>query len=318
MKKTVIVSGSLAYDRIMDFPGYFSHHILPEKIHVLNICFQVNGLREKFGGTAGNIAYSLSLMGVSPSISASLGGRDYQPYFLWLEKNGISTELIRIIEDEFTASAYITTDQADNQITGFHPGAMKHTSGLDFDKLKPEETLCIVSPGNLDDMVNYPHMCKERGIEYIFDPGQSLPMLEGKDLIEAISGCSILISNDYELDLIINKTGLAKEGLLERTGALITTLGDLGSKVHTAGGEINIPLVKAKQVLDPTGAGDSYRGGLVTGLVQGLDIERCAWMGSVCASFAVESYGTQEYRFNSDEFNERLEACSLNRHAKSP
>jgi adenosine kinase len=250
-------------------------------------------------------------MGESPLISASVGGHDYHRYFLWLEKNGISTGHIRIIEDEFTASAYITTDLADNQITGFHPGAMKHTSRLDLDKLKPQETLCIVSPGNLDDMVNYPRMCKERGIDYIFDPGQSLPMLDGKDLIEAISGCRILISNDYELDLIIKKTGLVKEALLERTGTLITTLGDLGSKVHTTNGEISIPLVKARLVLDPTGAGDSYRGGLVTGLVQGMDIEHCARMGSVCASFAVECYGTQEYRFSADEFNERLEACRL-------
>jgi adenosine kinase len=306
MKKTIIISGSLAYDRIMDFPGYFSQHILPDKIHVLNVCFQVNGVREKFGGTAGNIAYSLALMGETPLVSASVGGHDYHRYFLWLGKNGISTEQIRIIEDEFTASAYITTDQADNQITGFHPGAMKYTSGLDFDTLNPEETLCIVSPGNLDDMINYPRLCKEKGIDYIFDPGQSLPMLNGEDLIEAASGCSVLICNDYELDLIIKKTGLAKEALLERTGTLITTLGDLGSKVNTTHGEISIPLVKAKQVLDPTGAGDSYRGGLVTGLVQGLEIEHCARMGSVCASFAVECYGTQEYRFSADEFNERM------------
>ena len=159
-------------------------------------------------------------------------------------------------------------------------------------------------------MVNYPRMCKERGIDYIFDPGQSLPMLNGEDLIEAISGCRILISNDYELDLIIKKTGLVQEALLERTGALITTLGDLGSTVTTTNRRISIPLVKAREVLDPTGAGDSYRGGLVTGLVQGSDIERCARMGSVCASFAVECYGTQEYRFSADEFNERLETCA--------
>jgi adenosine kinase len=309
MKKTIIISGSLAYDRIMDFPGYFSQHILPDKIHVLNVCFQVNGVREKFGGTAGNIAYSLALMGENPLISASVGAYDYHRYFLWLEKNGISTEQIRIIEDEFTASAYITTDKADNQITGFHPGAMKYTSGLDFDTLSPEETLCIVSPGNLDDMINYPRICKEKGIDYIFDPGQSLPMLNGEDLIEAASGCRLLICNDYELDLIIKKTGLVKEALLERTGTLITTLGDLGSKVNTTHGEISIPLVKARQVLDPTGAGDSYRGGLVTGLAKGLEIEHCARMGSVCASFAVECYGTQEYRFSADEFNERLKAC---------
>ena len=234
MKMNIIVSGSLAYDRIMDFPGYFSDHILPEKIHVLNVCFQVDGMKEKFGGTAGNIAYALTLMGEAPVISATIG-HDYHRYFEWLAKNGISTEYIKVIEDEFTASAYITTDQADNQITGFNPGAMKYSSSLDFDKLIPGETLVIVSPGNLDDMVNYPRLCKARGIDYIFDPGQSLPMLDAKDLVDAIEGCRILISNDYELDLIMRKTGLNKEGLLSRAGAVIVTLGEMGSRVSTLG-----------------------------------------------------------------------------------
>ncbi|MGD0231613.1 MAG: carbohydrate kinase family protein [Syntrophorhabdales bacterium] len=310
MKKTIVVSGSLAYDRIMDFSGYFSQHILPEKIHVLNVCFQVNGVREKFGGTAGNIAYSLMLMGQRPLISAAVGGHDYQRYFQWLQGNGLPTEDIRIIEEEFTAGAYITTDRADNQITGFNPGAMKFTSNLDFDRLEPERTVLIVSPGNLEDMVKYPRICKERGIDYIFDPGQSLPMLDGEALVEAISGCRVLISNDYELDLIIKKTGLDRRALLDRVGVLITTLGELGSKIATPErGQTEIPPVRARQALDPTGAGDSYRGGLLTGLAQGLDIEQCARMGSVCASFAVECYGTQEYRFSADEFNERLEGC---------
>ena len=165
----IIVSGSLAYDRIMDFPGHFSDHILPDKIHVLNVCFQVNGMKEKFGGTAGNIAYALALMGEKPRISATIG-RDYHRYFDWLAKNRISTDRVRIIEDEFTASAYITTDQADNQITGFHPGAMKYSSCLDFDKLNPKETILIISPGNLEDMISYPRACKARGIDDIFDP----------------------------------------------------------------------------------------------------------------------------------------------------
>ena len=262
-------------------------------------------MKEKFGGTAGNIAYALTLMGEKPGISATIG-HDYHRYFEWLAKNGISTENIKIIEDEFTASAYITTDQADNQITGFNPGAMKYSSSLDFDKLHPKETLLIVSPGNLEDMVNYPRACKARGIDYIFDPGQSLPMLDAKDLIQAIEGCRILISNDYELDLIMSKTGLNKEALLKRARAIIVTLGELGSRVFTPEGEISIPAVKPKTVEDPTGAGDSYRGGLISGLVRGKDIEQCARMGSVCASFAVECYGTQEYRFSPEEFNERL------------
>jgi adenosine kinase len=301
----IIVSGSLAYDRIMDFPGYFSDHILPEKIHVLNVCFQVNSMKEKFGGTAGNIAYALTLMGEKPEVSATIG-HDYHRYFEWLAKNGISTENIKIIEDEFTASAYITTDKADNQITGFHPGAMKYSSSMDFDKLNPKETLVIVSPGNLEDMINYPRACKTRGIDYIFDPGQSLPMLDAKDLVQAIDGCRILISNDYEMDLIMSKTNLNKEALLRRAKAIIVTLGELGSRISIPDGEIRIPAVKPKKIEDPTGAGDSYRGGLISGLIRGKDIEQCARMGSVCASFAVECYGTQEYRFSPREFNERL------------
>ena len=301
----IIVSGSLAYDRIMSFPGYFSDHILPEKIHVLNVCFQVNGLKEKFGGTAGNIAYALTLMGEKPGISATIG-HDYQRYFEWLAKNGISAEYIRIIGDEFTAGAYITTDQADNQITGFNPGAMKYSSSLDFDRLISKETLVIVSPGNLEDMVNYPRLCKARGIDYIFDPGQSLPMLDAKDLVEAIEGCRILISNDYELDLIMSKTKLNKGALLEQARAIIVTLGEVGSRIYTSGREIDIPAVEPRRVQDPTGAGDSYRGGLISGLVRGKDIEESARMGSVSASFAVECYGTQEYRFSPEEFNERF------------
>jgi adenosine kinase len=303
----IIVSGSLAYDRIMNFPGYFSDHILPEKIHVLNVCFQVDGVKEKFGGTAGNIAYALSLMGEAPGISATIG-HDYHRYFEWLARNGIVTETIKIIEDEFTASAYITTDQADNQITGFNPGAMKYSSSMDFGRLNPKETLVIVSPGNLEDMANYPRACKDRGIDYLFDPGQSLPMLDTKDLMQAIEGARILISNDYELDLIMRKTGLNREALLDRAKAIIVTMGELGSRVFTPEGEISIPAVEPRKVEDPTGAGDSYRGGLLSGLIHGKDIEQCARMGSVCASFAVECYGTQEYRFTLDEFNQRLHA----------
>ncbi|MDO9559852.1 MAG: carbohydrate kinase family protein [Syntrophales bacterium] len=305
----IIVSGSLAYDRIMDFPGSFSDHILPEKIHVLNVCFQVDGMKEKFGGTAGNIAYALTLMGEKPVISAAIG-YDYHRYFEWFLKNGINAGSIRIIEDECTAGAYITTDRADNQITGFNPGAMRYSSLLDFNKLSPKETVMIVAPGNFEDMVNYPRACKERGIDYIFDPGQSLPMWDAEDLARAIEGCRILIVNDYELDLVMHKTGLNKKALLGMAGAIITTLGEQGSRISTAHGETGVPVVRAKKVEDPTGAGDAYRGGLVSGLVRGKTLEASARMGSVCASFAVECYGTQEYRFTPEEFNRRLNGCN--------
>jgi adenosine kinase len=248
-------------------------------------------------------------MGEKPMISASIG-HDYHRYFDWLTKNGLSTEHIRAVAEEFTASAYITTDMDDNQITGFNPGAMKYSSSLDFDKLDPENTLMIISPGNLGDMMDYPRACKARGIGYIFDPGQSLPVLDAKDLADAIDGCRILISNDYELDLIMKKTGLSKKDLLKRAKVVIATLGDQGSHVSTADGDMTVPVVKPKVVEDPTGAGDSYRGGLISGLIRGMDIEQCAKMGSVCASFAVECYGTQEYRFSPAEFRERLKSCS--------
>ena len=216
---------------------------------------------------------------------------------------------IKVIEDEFTASAYITTDRADNQITGFNPGAMKYPSSLDFDTLNPQETLVIVSPGNLEDMISYPRACKARGIDYIFDPGQSLPMLDAKDLTQAIDGSRILISNDYELDLIMSKTGMNKESLLGLTRTLIVTLGAQGSRVTTPDREINIATVTPRQVKDPTGAGDAYRGGLLSGLAKGRDIEHSAKVGSVCASFAVECYGTQEYTFSPPEFSERFDCC---------
>jgi len=301
----IVVSGSLAYDRIMDFPGYFSDHILPDKIHMLNVCFHVNGMRENFGGTAGNIAYALRQMGENPLICATIG-HDYEKYFRWLKKNGLSTEYIKIIADEFTAGAYITTDRADNQITGFNPGAMKYPCNIDFSSFDPRETIVIVSPGNFDDMVQYPRACKSRGIDYIMDPGQSLPMWDKNDLIESIEGSRLLIVNDYELSLIISKTGLDKNNLLKKTQAVITTLGALGSQVSTPEAEVAIPAYKVRKVVDPTGAGDAYRGGLLSGLARGLSLVESAKMGSVCASFAVETFGTQEYAFTPEEFTRRL------------
>ena len=301
----IIVSGSLAYDRIMDFPGLFSDHILPEKIHTLNVSFNVNSLTEKFGGTAGNIAYSLALLGEKPIILATIG-RDYHRYFEWLTKNKITCDNIIIIEEELTASAYITTDQADNQITGFNIGAMKYPSSFNFDQINPEESIAIVAPGNLEDMVNYTLIYKARGIDYIFDPGQSLPMWDSQDLIQCIDGSKIMISNDYELELIMNCTGLDRKKLLERTATIITTLGEQGSRLSTRDGETSIPAIKPDKVVDPTGAGDAYRAGLIKGLIQGRDVEESARMGSACASFAVESYGTQEHYFNLKEFEERL------------
>jgi len=298
-----IISGSLAYDRIMDFPEYFSDHILPDKIHVLNVCFMVNSVTENFGGTAGNIAYALKLMGGEPQISATIG-QDNHRYLEWLGNNSISTSGIRIITDDMTAGAYITTDKGDNQITGFNPGAMKNSSNLDFESLD-SDTLVIISPGNIDDMITYPVMCREKRIKYIFDPGQAMPMLQKDDLLRCIDGCTLLMVNDYEMNLITNKTECTMEEILERAGSTVITLGEKGSTLYSGTESTSIAPAAAAKVIDPTGAGDAYRGGLLKGLMDGKPLQECCRIGSVCASFAVECYGTQVYTFTGEQFAER-------------
>jgi adenosine kinase len=300
----ILISGSLAYDRIMDFPGRFADHILPEKIHILNVCFLVNGLEEKFGGTAGNIAYSLALLGERPLIVAT-AGRDFDRYEQRLRQYGLPLTGIRRIEEELTAGAYITTDQADNQITGFNPGAMKHPARFQLDGVDPGQALAIVAPGNLEDMETYSLAFREAVIPYICDPGQNIPAFSGDQLLAMISGSAVLISNDYELEMIGKKTGLDKRGLLGLTRAVITTLGDKGSVVATAEEEASIPAVRTGRVLDPTGAGDAYRAGLIKGLVSGQSLQEAARLGATCASFAVEHHGTQEHRFTESEFWQR-------------
>src|SRR5574340_285987 len=231
----IFVSGSLAFDRIMDFPGRFVDHILPDKIHILNVCFMVNGLKEQFGGTAGNIAYSLALLGEQPFILAT-AGKDFHSYKNWLAEHGLRLDAIRIISDEFTAGAYITTDKADNQITGFNPGAMKHRSQYKFDGVDPGAALAIVAPGGLEDMLAYTRAYKTRGVPYIFDPGQSIPAWSGDDLQEMAGGALALIVNDYELEMFRQKTGLEEKELLKLTPRLVTTQGEKGSCLLTAAG----------------------------------------------------------------------------------
>lgn len=299
--KNIYISGSMAYDRIMDFPGRFSDHILPDKIHILNVCFTVNGMDEKFGGTAGNIAYSVGLLGEKPVIIATIG-RDYANYFEWLRKNNIPVDHIEIINEEFTAGAYITTDKADNQITGFNPGAMKHASGYAFTNDNADNAITLIAPGNLRDMQGYASLCREKGIAYICDPGQSLTQWEGNALIEWLSGSMVLISNDYELELIMKITGMDRKGLHSLTKIIITTLGEKGSLVSNGAEEIRIPPAQVNSVVDPTGAGDAYRAGLLKGIVAGKDIETAARMGSVAAAYAVEKYGTQEHTYTYKDF----------------
>jgi adenosine kinase len=301
----VLVSGSLAYDRIMDFPGRFSDHIMPDKIHQINVSFTVNGMKENFGGTAGNLAYSLSLLGEDPSIVATIG-YDYHRYFEWLEECKISAENIRMVSEEATASAYITTDLADNQITGFNPGAMKQQAGFDFSKIDPADYIAIVAPGNLADMAEYTKTHQKLGIFSIFDPGQSLPAWSGEDLARVIGQSRMLVSNDYELALIVDKTGKSAEQLLETVETIVTTKGEEGCEILTGDGSVSVPVVPTDNVVDPTGAGDAFRGGLIKGLVQGDTVERAAQLGTLCSHYVIQQYGTQEYSYTPEEFQEKL------------
>jgi adenosine kinase len=297
----ILVSGSVAFDRIMDFPERFSDHILPDKIHILNVCFLVNGLKEQFGGTAGNIAYNLALLGERPLI-LSCAGKDFDSYEKWLTDLGLPLDGIRRIPDEFTAGAYITTDVADNQITGFNPGAMKYPCLFDIDGSHPEETIAIVAPGNLDDMLSYTRAYKERSIPYIFDPGQQITALSADSILEMLTGCKLFISNDYELEMVMRSTSKDKADLLTLAEAVITTLGERGAVVALPGESVEISAALPDRVLDPTGAGDAFRAGLIKGLVMGKGLVEAAKMGVVCASFGVECQGTQCHRFTMDDF----------------
>lgn len=306
---TVYVSGSLAYDRIMDFPGKFADHIIKDKLDVLNVSFMVDKLAERMGGTAGNIAYALSLLGEKPAVLSALG-KDNRPYLEHLNGLGVITDGILIIAEENTASAYITTDRDDNQITTFNPGAMKFPSLFPFATPLQKGDIGIVAPGNIEDMQSYSQYYKTSGIYTIFDPGQSLPSWDSVALTKCINGCTVLISNEYELQLITEMTGLSRKKLCLEVESLITTKGGEGSVVYSAGCEVQIPSVKPKQVKDPSGAGDAYRGGLIYGLLSGEPLDRAALIGSVCASFAIELKGAQEYILPKDEFAERLRIAS--------
>ncbi len=301
----ILVSGSMAYDRIMDFNGMFSEHILPDQLDNINVSFTVNSLTENFGGTAGNIAYSLSLLGEKPRILATIG-QDYHRYFEWLKQIGVPTADIRIVEEELTAGAYITSDTSSNQITGFNPGAMKQQSGFDFSSVDPKDCLAIVAPGNLGDMADYTAEHEKRGIYSIFDPGQSLPAWGAEALATAIRQSKMLVCNDYEMELISNTTGMSRDQVAETVDTIVVTKGGDGCDVITTAGTVSVPVVPAEDAVDPTGAGDAFRGGLIKGLIADLPIERAAQMGNVAGHYAVRVLGTQQHSFTQDEFNAKL------------
>ncbi|MDR3557723.1 MAG: carbohydrate kinase family protein [Syntrophobacteraceae bacterium] len=299
----IFISGSLAYDRIMDFPGRFADHILPDKIHVLNVCFNINGLVEKFGGTAGNIAYSLAVLGESPCIVATCG-EDFARYEKWLAQNKLPLSYIKPVSGVLTAGAYITTDLDDNQITAFNPGAMAFEAEL---PALDSSSVVFIGPGNKTDMMNLAENARLAGAPFFFDPGQSLNIWNGDELREAVWGALCFISNDYELSLFLRMTGWTMSDLHDAVEVVITTRGSEGAVIEEGGEKSLIPAVPADQVIDPTGAGDTFRAGVLKAVSMGLPWEVACRMGATAASFSVAHYGTQEHRFGWEEFCQRYE-----------
>lgn len=292
----ILVSGSLAYDRIMDFPGYFKDHILADKIHVLSVSFQIRKIEERFGGTAGNIAYNLSLLKEKPIILSS-AGNDFTLYKKWLKKHRIDLRQIRIKKTASTSSAYIITDKADNQISGFYPGVMEQSVEYQLNDANKTNSLACISPGNKKEMTDLALIYQKKGIFYLFDPGQQLTNFKSSKLRQILKGAKIFISNDYELALTLKISGWKMRNLLKYAQAVITTLGEKGSVIITKNKTYKIPIAKPKKVVDPTGAGDAYRAGIIKGLVKNYPWPIIGRLAATVAVYAVEQYGTQEHQF---------------------
>jgi adenosine kinase len=299
-----LICGSLAYDTVMVYPGRFRDHILPEKIHLLNVSFVVPTLRRYFGGCAGNIAYNLRLL-ESEGHAMGTVGHDFGPYRDWMNENGMSLKFVRVMEDEYTAQAYITTDLDANQLTAFHPGAMMHSWRQEV----PSDGsigIGVCAPDGREGMIAHAEQFTRAGIPFVFDPGQAMTLFGGDELAKFVEQATWVTVNDYEATLLQERTGLATGELAARVEAYVVTQGAQGSMVHAGGRRIEIPAVRAAAVVDPTGCGDAYRAGLVYGLMRGIDWETTGRIASLLGAIKIATAGTQHHRFTMDEFRERF------------
>jgi adenosine kinase len=304
---TILVCGSLAYDTIMVFPDQFKKHILPDQIHILNVGFLVPDMRREYGGTAGNIAYNLKLLDEPPMIMATVG-HDFHPYAQRLGDLGLDTTHVRLVDDHFTAQAFITTDIDDNQITAFHPGAMAFSHENKVGDAK-DVRLGIVSPDGRRGMVEHARDFAASGIPFIFDPGQGLPMFSGDDIVALCEGATALTVNDYEARIVEQKTGRPIEALASAERAVIVTRGGEGAYVYEKGGRTEVAAVKPDEIVDPTGCGDAFRSGLLYGRVRGWDWKRAAELASVMGSIKISHRGGQNHRPSRDQIAARFEAA---------
>jgi adenosine kinase len=298
-KHTILVAGSLAYDKILDFDGRFADHILPDKVHNLSVSFLTENLSENFGGTAGNIAYNLALLGERPVVLAT-AGNDFEPYEFSLESKGVDLHLVTRIDKQPTAFATIMTDKGDNQIAAFYPGAAASPCAAKDEDI-PEAAFAIIAPGNLEDMRRFPEFARAHNIPFIFDPGQQTAALSSEDIRNGIEGAKAIISNDYELAMLVQKSGWSEEEMLKHAAMVITTLGEEGSRIRTKDETLTIPAAKAHKVMDPTGAGDAYRAGLITGLLNKWPLPVAGRFAAAVAVFAVEGVGPQAHSFSFHE-----------------
>ena len=301
---SALICGSFAYDHIMVFPDYFKNHILPEKVHILNVSFMVPDMRREFGGCAGNIAYNLHILG-GDAIPMGTVGHDFGAYATWMDEKGINREYVREVENTYTAQAFITTDLDDNQITAFHPGAMAFSH---LNKIGDVNgcSIGIVSPDGRDGMIEHALQFAEADIPFIFDPGQGMPMFDGKDLERFVEQATWITVNDYEWQLMQERTGYAPHEVAELVEALIITKGGDGSVVYTKQHRHEIPAAKTEILHDPTGCGDAYRAGLLYGLMNDMDWETTGRIASLMGAIKIEAHGTQNHSFTRDEFEDRF------------
>ena len=300
---SALICGSMAFDTIMVFHDKFKNHILPDKVHILNVAFHVPDMRREFGGCAGNIAYNLKLLGGEGKPMGTVGA-DFGPYAEWMDRHGISREYIRQLNETYTAQAFITTDMDDNQIIAFHPGAMDlaHQNRVqDANGV----SIGMVSPDGREGMVEHATQFAEAGIPFIFDPGQGLPLFGGDDLKDFIDKASYVCVNDYEGELIQERTGWSPHEIAERVEALIITRGAKGSEIYLKNKRIDIPTAKTREVNDPTGCGDAFRAGLLYGLMNDMDWETTGRIAAMMGAIKIEKHGTQNHTFSRDEFEER-------------
>ena len=290
----ILICGSMAYDSIMVFNDYFKNHILPNQIHKLSVAFYVPELKRNFGGTAGNIAYNLSLLNTSALIMATVG-EDFQTYVERLSKHEINQDYIKIIPDTLTAQAYITTDLDDNQITAFHPGAMTQSHKNSINTITENIDLAIIAPDGKDGMIQHASECIKKNIPFLFDPGQGLPMFDKDELMVFIDQAKYIALNDYELQLILDKTKITLKELSDSVDALIVTKGSQGSVIHSQNEIINIDAIPVKTPVDPTGCGDAFRAGLIYGIVNNFNWEKSGRLASVMGAIKINHKGGQNH-----------------------